>query len=61
LNAGGGGYSTVSRNASGFVNTIYQARSNLLFSLEYRRLWTTGLYGSSRAANQISVTSGIAF
>ena len=52
---------TVSRNASGFLNTIFQARSNLLFSVEYRRLWTYGFYSPRRTADQISITSGIAF
>jgi len=53
--------SFVSRNASGFLNAIYTARSNLLFSVEYRRLWTTGFYSPRRTADQISVTTGIAF
>lgn len=53
--------SPISRNASGFANVIYQARSNLLFSVEYRRLWTYGFYDPRRTASHISFTSGIAF
>jgi hypothetical protein len=51
----------VSRNASGFANVIYQPRSNLLFSVEYRRLWTDGFYDPRRTAAHMSVTTGIAF
>ena len=49
------------KNASGFVNVIYQARSNLLFSVEYRRLWTSGFYDPKRNADHLSLTSGIVF
>jgi hypothetical protein len=49
------------RNAGGFFNVIYQPRSNLLFSVEYRRLWTTGLYDPKRTADHVSFTSGIVF
>ncbi|PYR43392.1 MAG: hypothetical protein DMF95_25900 [Acidobacteria bacterium] len=52
---------TVNRNASGFLNVIYQARSNLLFSVEYRRLWTTGLDDATRTADHVSFSTGIAF
>ena len=53
--------SPVNRNASGFLNVIYQARSNLLFSVEYRRLWTTGLDDATRTADHVSFSTGIAF
>ena len=49
------------RNANGFFNVIYQARSNLLFSVEYRRLWTSGFYDPRQIANHVSITSGIVF
>jgi len=52
---------TVSRNASAFVNAIYQARSNFLFSLEYRQLWTTGLDDFTRRARHVSFSTGIGF
>jgi len=50
-----------SRNASGFVNGIFRPRSNLLFSVEYRKLWTSGFVDPKQAAKQLSVSSGIAF
>jgi len=53
--------SAVNRNASGFLNVIYQARSNLLFSVEYRRLWTTSLDDATRTADHVSFSTGIAF
>jgi len=53
--------SPLSRNANGFFNVIYQARSNLLFSVEYRRLWTSGFYDPRQIANHVSITSGIVF
>lgn len=53
--------SPVSRNANGFVNVIYQARSNLLFSVEYRRLWTSCFFYPKEIADHVSVSSGIIF
>ena len=53
--------SVVNRNASGFLNAIYQARSNLLFSIEYRRLWTAGLDDVTHTADHVSVSTGIVF
>jgi hypothetical protein len=53
--------SAVNRNASAFLNAIFQARSNLLFSVEYRRLWTTGLDDVMRTADHVSVSAGIVF
>jgi hypothetical protein len=52
---------SVSRNTSGFFNVIYQPRSILLFSAEYRRLWTSGFDGSKRVADHVSLSSGIVF
>jgi hypothetical protein len=43
------------------VNTIFQARSNLLFSIEYRRLWTTGLDDGRHTADYLSFATGIGF
>lgn len=51
----------VSRNTSGFFNAIYQPRSNLLFSVEYRRLWTFGFDGAKRIADHVSLSSGVVF
>lgn len=53
--------SIASRNASGFFNVIYQPRSTLLFSVEYRRLWTSRFIDPKQVADQVSVSSGIVF
>jgi hypothetical protein len=53
--------SPLRRNQSGFVNVIYQPRSILLFSVEYRRLWTSSLDGPKQAADQVGISSGIVF
>ncbi|HYL73799.1 MAG TPA: hypothetical protein VEU96_06315 [Bryobacteraceae bacterium] len=53
--------SPASRNASGFLNVIYQPRSNLLFSIEYRRLWTSSFYDPKQTADHVSISSGIVF
>jgi len=50
-----------SRNVSAFVNWIYQPRSNLMFSVEYRRLWTSGFYDPRQRADHVSVSSGVVF
>jgi hypothetical protein len=49
------------RNASGFVNVIYHARSNLLMSIEYRRLWTSQLYRPNATADQVNLGAGVMF
>ena len=51
----------VRRNAAGMFNVIFQARSNLLFSAEYRRLWTRRSIGSMVTADYISLGAGILF
>ena len=53
--------SPITRNASGFLNVIYQARSNLLFSVEYRRLWTSRFGDSTKKAGQVGLGAGIIF
>jgi hypothetical protein len=57
LNASG----LVHRNASGFINLIYQPRSNLLFSVEYRRLWTSRFGDSMATAGHFGLGAGILF
>ena len=49
------------RNQSAFVNGIYHLRSNLLFSLEYRRLWTSEVYAARSTADHVNVGLGILF
>lgn len=55
------GYGSSGRNQSGFVNAIYHARSNMLFSLEYRRLWTSNIPASKYTADDISGSIGVLF
>ena len=52
---------TIERNQSGFFNTIYHARSNLLFSAEYRRLWTARTYADKSTADQVNLSVGVLF
>ena len=49
------------RNASGFVNAIYRFRSNLVFSTEYRRLWTSRFNLPLQRAGHITLSGGIIF
>jgi hypothetical protein len=51
----------IHRNASGFFNVIYQPRSNLMFSIEYRRLWTSRFLQPFAAADHIGLGAGILF
>jgi hypothetical protein len=51
----------ISRNFTPFVNFIYHARSNVLFSAEYRRLQTSNLDSNVETANQIGLSVGYIF
>jgi hypothetical protein len=50
-----------SRNLSPFVNFIYQPRSDILVSVEYRHLKTFVLDSGSNSADQISLSLGYLF
>ncbi len=52
---------TVRRNSGAFINGIYTVRSNLLFSVEYRRLQTTALGGTTHTAGHLGVGGGLGF
>ena len=52
---------SLARNQSGFVNFIYRARSNLLFSAEYRRLWTWEIDRDKFKADQLNLSFGVLF
>jgi len=54
------GYS-ISRNQSPFVNFIYRVRSDVLASVEYKRLQTNPLNGNAYIANQVIMSLGYAF
>jgi hypothetical protein len=51
----------VTRNRSGFCNIVYRPRSNLLLSMEYRRLRTFNIYNRSYEAGQLNMAMGILF
>ena len=53
--------SSLSRNQSPFVNFIYRVRSDVLFSIEYRRLQTSTLDSGANNANQLGLSLGYAF
>ena len=54
------GYS-FSRNMSPFVNFIYRVRSDVLVSVEYRRLQTYPLVNNVNLANQVGLSVGYLF
>jgi len=51
----------LSKNQSGFVNFIYQPRSDIVFSLEYRKIRTYLLDSDSNSANLINLSVGYIF
>ena len=50
-----------SRNLSPMVNFIYQVRSDILFSTEYRHLQTSELDAGSNSANHVNLSVGYIF
>jgi len=52
---------TLVQNRAAFVNFIYHARSNLLFSSEYRRLRTFAVDNGSQSAGQVNLMMGVLF
>ena len=53
--------SLLSRNLSPFANFIYRVRSDVLVSVEYRRLQTYTLDSNANSANQITLSVGYLF
>jgi hypothetical protein len=51
----------LSKNWSPFVNFIYQLRSDVLFSAEYRRIQTFQLDNGSYSANRVALSLGYLF
>lgn len=51
----------LNKNLSPFINFIYQPRSDVIFSLEYRRLKTFTLDSNPNAANQVNLGIGYIF
>jgi len=54
-------YSGLARNRSLFSNAIYSPSAYLLFSLEYRRLWTNYGTGSPAYSNVVGIGAGYKF
>jgi hypothetical protein len=50
-----------SRNRSGFVNAIYRPRSDLLLSVEFRRIQTSLFAGETNSANHVNLAMGFLF
>ncbi len=51
----------LTRNQGAFANVIYRPRSDLLFSLEYRRLKTFNIYDNNNTAGQVNLGMGVLF
>jgi hypothetical protein len=51
----------LARNRTVFSNIIYQPRSNLLLSAEFRRIWTYGYIGPVNTADQVNLGAGVRF
>jgi hypothetical protein len=51
----------LTKNQSGFVNFIYQPRSDIVFSLEYRKIRTYILDSGSNSANVVNFSVGYIF
>jgi hypothetical protein len=54
-------YPGLARNRSGFGNVIYSPSTYLLFSLEYRRLWTNDAIGPTNVSDVIGIGAGYRF
>jgi hypothetical protein len=52
---------TLTRNQAVFGNVIYRPRSDVLFSLEYRRIKTFSIYDENATAGQVNLGMGILF
>jgi hypothetical protein len=53
--------SSIARNRGSFVNLIYRPRSDVLFSVEYRRLRTFMIGGDAERADQLNWSMGVLF
>ena len=54
-------YSGLSRNRTAFGNVIYSPSAYLLFSIEYRKLWTNYAGGSTNTSDVIGLGAGYRF
>jgi len=51
----------IGRNESAFLNSIYHVRSNLLLSLEYRRVWSSATLPSLATTNHVNLGAAFLF
>jgi len=49
------------RNRAAFGNMIFRPRSNLLLSVEYRKIWTYGYDGEPYVGDHVNVGAGVSF
>lgn len=61
LSSNGSSYAGLARNRSFFSNVIFSPSAYLIFSLEYRRLWTNMSTGSTNISDVIGVGAGYRF
>jgi hypothetical protein len=54
-------YEFLKKNSSWLTNFIYQPRSNVLLSLEYRRLRTVDVFAGLNTGNHVSLSAGYIF
>ena len=59
--SGATSYPGLARNRSFFSNVIYSPSAYLLFSLEYRRLWTNYSTGPTNFTDVIGIGAGYKF
>jgi hypothetical protein len=51
----------LARNRATFGNAIFRPKSNLLLSVEYRKIWTYGYKGDENSASQVNIGAGVSF
>jgi galactokinase/mevalonate kinase-like predicted kinase len=54
-------YTGLARNRSFFSNVIYSPSAYLLFSLEYKRLWTNYATGPTNSSDVVGIGAGYKF
>lgn len=55
------GFIALKKNRTGFVNFVYKPNSFLLFSLEYRHLFTASALGENASGNHVNFAAGVRF
>ena len=55
------GFVPLQKNRTGLLNLIYRPNSVLLFSLEYRRLFTASALGENASGDHVNFAAGVRF